>query len=614
MAVACKNVGGRGKKYLAGPEISAQVVGSEKKAEDRVGILGKNVGLTAPNEDLPPRGTLGFRVQAYGYMKWSQLFTPRQLLSLLTFTKYIQHAHQEMLRLGYQPEQAKAVVSYLGLIGSGVAGVSSTVCTWQNNWEVTKGLTPIPAFPMVWDFSELNTVTADQGWSMILKWQLEALGLLVSTGNPVSVFRGSATSMPIFSDGYFDAVITDPPYYDNIPYAALSDFFYVWLKRSIGSLYSEHFASELTPKKTEVVADPVRFGGKERAWAAYEDMLTRAFSEAHRVLKPNAPMICVYAHKSAAGWSSLVNALRKARFSVVEAWPVETEKRSRRRAQKSAALASTIFIVTRRRDQLETGQYDLIKNRIVDTVKERVEMLWGEGVTGADLVIAALGAGLSWYSRFDRVEYSNGEEVPTIKFFEEVEGIVHELILERLGLHKAGVSAVDKLTRMYVLWRYAYGQSEVPSGEAIVFGYAQNVELDGVGGLAGGTKALLEKKSNKYRLLDYSERGQSSKLGLAELNEKAPIIDTLHRILWLMDNQPGKLAEYLDESRPNMDLLKMVAQVLGSPALKGTDKESSVQEKVALEKLLSHWSALVENKLTGERVQLSLSDFQGGLA
>ena len=174
-------------------------------------------------------------------------------------------------------------------------------------------------------------------------------------GQRVEVQRTSATQLPDH-DNHFDAVITDPPYYDNISYADLSDFFYVWLKRSVGFLFEEHFAGELTPKKREAIVAPYRYGGDKRAARAfYEHEMAAAFAEAHRVLKPGAPLVCVYAHKTTLGWATLVEALRQARFTITEAWPLDTEMPERSIGQGTASLASSIFLVARRRDADASG-------------------------------------------------------------------------------------------------------------------------------------------------------------------------------------------------------------------------------------------------------------------
>jgi putative DNA methylase len=424
------------------------------------------------------------------------------------------------------------------------------------------------------------------------------------------VFRGSATALPR-PDASFDAVITDPPYYDNVPYADISDFFFVWLKRTIGHLYPEHFATDGTPKKNEAVADAVRHGGnKEKARRAYEEMMAQSFAEANRVLKPGGQMTVVYAHKTTLGWSTLVDALRQAGFTVTEAWPLDTEMKSRLRGMESAALASSIFLIARKRDGAVTGSYeDEVRPELEKIVRERVDSLWKMGITGADLVIAAVGAGLRAFTRFSRVEYANGEEVPAEKFLAEVEGVVLETLLEKIfGMTGSGVAAVDGPSRFYVLWRYAYKAAEMDAGEAIVFTYGQNVELDGQKGLSNGRHALIEKKKGKYRLRDFTERGEDEKLGLpdeSQVRKPVPLIDTLHRILWLVENQPRNLNRFLDEARPDRERLRLVAQALAGTALEGGQTSSLSQgttaaEQAALKKLVANWRVLIDQRLAAD--------------
>jgi putative DNA methylase len=414
-----------------------------------------------------------------------------------------------------------------------------------------------------------------------------------------------------WADGSFDAVITDPPYYDNVPYADISDFFYVWLKRTIGHLYPAHFATELTPKKKEAVAEPVRHeGSREAAKAAYEEMMAESFREAGRVLKPGGQLTVVYAHKTTLGWSTLVDALRRAGFIVTEAWPLDTEKPGRLRAQESAALASSIFLVARKRDGEGTGSYeDEVRPELEKIVRERVDSLWKMGITGADLVIAAVGAGLRAFTRFLRVEYHSGEEVPAEKFLAEVEGVVLETLLEKIfGMAGCGVAAVDGPSRFYVLWRYAYKAAEMEAGEAIVFTYGQHVELDGQNGLSSGRNALVEKKKGKYRLRDFTERGEDEKLGLLEDGgAPAPLIDALHRILWLVENQPRNLNRFLDEARPDRERLRLVAQALAGTALAGKKDDgpehtvaTTAAEQAALKKLVANWRALIDQRLAAD--------------
>jgi putative DNA methylase len=317
-------------------------------------------------------------------------------------------------------------------------------------------------------------------------------------------------------------------------------------------------------------------------------------------------MIIVYAHKTTLGWATLVDALRRAGFTVTEAWPLDTEYGGHLKAG-TASLSSSIFLVSHKRDGSRTGSYEqTVHPELEAIVRERVDTLWDQGVSGADLVIACVGAGLSAFTRFARVEYANGEGVPAKNFLAEVETVVLDSILARLSKEVGGnggrhsLAGVDTATRFYILWRYTYKNVELDAGEAIIFANGTHVELDGPTGLSGGARALLEKKKAKYRLLDFTERGGNDKLGLPdETGPPVPLIDALHRTLWLMENEPRSLAEFLREAGPNRDQMRLVAQALAGPALKGSELAgvSPSTEQSALAKLTANWRSVIEDNV-----------------
>jgi len=610
MAVVCTQPGERGKVYLAVDEVPPAIWPDDEAVWQRIRVLETETAthlggpLTGPDEEIITDAKGSAWVIQYGMERFGDLFTPRQLLALLTFSRQVRAAHSEMLRQGYSDEQVKAMVAYMAMTLDRVAQQGGSLARWDSSTETLPGVFGRQALPMVWDFAETNPVGSALGsWESALMWTSAVARKAATVETVGKVFRGSAAQLP-FEANNFDAIVTDPPYYDNVAYADLSDFFYVWLKRSVGFLYPEHFSSLLTPKKSEAVADATRHeGDRERAARVYEEMMAQAFVEAGRVLKPGAPLVIVYAHKTTLGWATLVDALREAGFVVTEAWPLDTEMGARIRAMDTASLASSIFLVARRREGSETGSYEReVRPELQRIVRERVERLWAQGVTGADLVIACVGAGLRAFTRFARVEYANGEPVPADSFLTEVEGAVLEALLEKLfGVSRAGVGSVDPATRFYVLWRYAYRHATIDAGEAIVFAYPQRVELDGPGGLTAGGNPLMEKRKSKYRLRDFTERGEDENLGLPHGGEISSLIDVLHRLLWLVEHRPALLPAYLDEARPDVERLRLVAQTLAGQTLAGNSNDGGRSlvaargaEASALRKLTTNWRTLIE--------------------
>ena len=585
--------------------------------------LCNSAGITVPSESVPSLDSFTCKTHLYGLATWESLFTARQLISLLTFAAEIKNAHKAIYEISANAELAVAVSTLLACVLDKQADFNSSLCVLKADGG--RGIVHTfgrQALPMVWDFAEANPLCEEIAcWTSSLKEVVINIQLL-DLERPADVRRGSALALP-YETGQFDAIVTDPPYYDNVSYANLSDFFYVWLRRSVGQFYPEHFATDLTPKKSEAVAETSRNGGnKAKAREQYEAMMFAAFQQAERVLKPSGIMVVVYAHKTTLGWTTLVDSLRCAGFSVIEAWPLDTETSGRLLAQGNAALATSIFLVTRKRDGIKVGSYDdEVRPELESIVRERVETLWDMGISGADLVIASVGAGLRAFTRFARVEYANGEEVPAERFLTEVETVVLETILTRLSKEVGGnggqysLASLDNASRFYVLWRYTYGAAELDAGEAIIFANGTHVELDGQHGLAGGNHAMIEKKKSKYRLRDYAERGENDTLGLpAENGQAAPLVDMLHRTLWLMEKQPMELGAFLSEAQPNREQLRLVAQALGGPALKGGEMDdiSPTAELSALGKLTANWQSLIENAAltTGEREEKKVGQKQ----
>lgn len=606
MAVVCTRRGKQGKVYLSADELNPALLPDDAAIRRRIEQLCAETGLTVPDEAIFTGDSRAFFSHLYGLDTFGRLFTSRQILMLLSFCKWVNNVYAEMLRSNVDEGLARAINSYLAFGVSKVANRSSALGIWDSGYEKLASPVARGTLPMTWDFPESNPLGEGSGnWEDNLRFTIDALVAAQNTGHKsADVLRTNAqrSNLP---DGYYDAVVTDPPYYDNIPYSHLSDYFYVWLKRSIGFLYPEHFSGEITPKKQEAVAEPARFkGDRRKAREQYEQMMQNAFNEAHRVLKPEAPLVCVYAHKTTAGWSALTTSLRKARFVITEAWPLDTELKTGYRGLR-ASFASSIFMVARRREHDAIGNYVRdVRPQLHAIVKERVGTLRALGISGADLVIACVGAGLRAYTQYARVELPNGDELDASAFLDEVQRAVLEVILaDVMGVEEAGVSAVDKISQYYVLARYQYGMAAVDFDEANVLARGVGVELDGPRALTSGPNPLVKKTKTTIEWRDYRARGADEHLGLLD-GQEAPLIDVLQRLLWLNDNHPANIPKFLMEARPDVARLKLVAEALGGKGLAaepspGAARDERTEEQKAIGRLLPAWRRVVEEQVQG---------------
>ena len=557
------------------------------------------------------QGKLRDQLPSYGVEHYRELFTSRQLLVLFTLVKHIRLAHAEMLDKGMTEDRACALATYFAMAFGRLSNSFNKFCRWKPRDQITiPAVGDRQALKMVYDFPEINPFADTAGClPFALSNEVYCIRYLTEVHTSAVVARGNAEKL-LYDDETFDAVITDPPYYSSIYYADLSAFFYVWLKRIVGDLYPEHFTLPAPPKRREAVAQPSEHDGDtERANEHYHNLMRRSFVEARRVLKPGAPLVCVYAHRTTEGWATLIRALVDAGLTVTEAWPIQTESRSRMNTLGAAALSDSIFFVARRREEATTAEYETeVEPELHRIARERVVTLWanGKGIGGADLLMAAVGAGLRAYTKFANVEYANGEPMPAEQYLREVEGVVLDVMLEEIfDLRGAAVGSVDSLTRFYVLWRFTYRESSIEAGDAYVFCYPQGIEIDGPLGISGPPPSLVEKSGSKFRVRNYEERGHDEELGMGTDGQPAPLIDVLHRLLWLIDNRPNELQTFLKETRPNVEQLRLITQALCAPVLGRPEAKDATPttELGALSKLTANWRSLVEGAAFSQEIE-----------
>ncbi|MCJ7635760.1 hypothetical protein MUP77_25630, partial [Candidatus Bathyarchaeota archaeon] len=424
---------------------------------------------------------------------------------------------------------------------------------------------------MVWDYIELNPFT-DVGWHNMQDWVervIEHCSQIPVSASVPTISQASATSIQ-FPPDYFDAVITDPPYYDNVPYSYLSDFFYVWLKRSIGHLYPELFSTPLTPKSKEIVAYSNGKGGWEGGKKFFEDMLKKSFLEIYRVLKPNGIAVIVYAHKSTAGWETLVNSLLDSGLVITAAWPIHTEMGGRLRAMESAALSSSIYIVARKFQKVKIGVYKDVKEELQDFLCMKMDLLWKEGVSGADFLISAIGASVMVFGKYEQVLRENAV-VRADVMLEDVRRIVTDYAVKQV-LHNGFAAEISNLTRFYLLWRWSYGGAILPFDDARKLSQSTLVDLSHEW---SRPNSVIKKQKENICLLGPQDRSLEE---IASL-EKKDLIDVLHMALLLWQKGDRKaLVDLLSETGfGSKDSFYRVAQAISETLPKESQEKKLIE-------------------------------------
>lgn len=414
---------------------------------------GKQGLCPVPDEPLPPIGTLGFRVQRYGMSQWRDLFTARQLVSLVTLAR---HARS----VGAKPEH-----ELLALSISKLAERNNSICDWMVDVECPGHLYTQQVVPPAWDFAEAAPLGGSSG-SFELTVDSTATNAVAchtfqSRCGTVSQVDAAELQLP---DESVDIYFTDPPYYDAVPYSDLSDFFFVWLKR----MFVDHpllcdpfdIHNPLTPKDREVVQDASKcFNGATKNAGFFEARMALAFQQGCRVLKHDGLGCVVFAHKTTEGWEALLAGMIGGGWVITASWPIATERSARMRARDSAALESSVHLICRPRPKdAEVGDWADVLRQLPRRVGDWMERLQGEGVRGADLVFACIGPALETFSRFARVETADGREVALAEFLEKVWEVVGRSALSQvLGTSEArarngAVGAVEEDARLTALF------------------------------------------------------------------------------------------------------------------------------------------------------------------
>lgn len=567
--------------------------------QETIDELFRDVPYGPIDEPLPPQGSLGFRVQLYGFLNWRQLFTPRQLLAAGVFLK---HTRAAILRIREtDPEHAEALAVYLTVIFGRFIDYCSQQCSWEPSDGEVKHTIAGYKLPMIWDFAEANPLSErDRYYAGGIRAVSDSVGAFMKTAamaaSTPTVRCVSSLSAELRDQ---DLCFTDPPYYNAIPYADLMAFFRIWQKRIIGDFDSTFREVFERPSPTwdsetedgELIDDPSRHGGNaEASRATYERGMARTFARSLQALKPDGRMVVVFANKEVDAWQSLIAALIRSGAVVTASWPIQTEMVNKV-TQKRANLSTSVWIVCRKRDPAVSfgWEHQVLANMRTILFNPREELggknilryFFDLHVRGADFLWAALGPALAAYSAHPFVKKTAGGNMDVKEFLDEVRKLVLHFALGSLkgfddlqtqGDH--GDVVLDPVTQYYLLHREAFSFDPVLAGVCILYANAcgkTDRELQMVwnvleqgGKKKGGRKKASDEgadsedesgeilnsnaKADKYQLVPWLDRVKDETLGDNKPNQPAPLIDKLHRLMHLLrQNRGGDVQALYDQ-------------------------------------------------------------------
>lgn len=587
-------------------------------------------------------------IRNYGITEWMQCFNPRQLLTLITYVEIINEA-KTIIRADYDWEKAETISTYLALVFDRCMDRNCRLGRWHPSRAIFEAASAQHALNIMWNYPEVNG--ANTLWESckvdvtdIYTRLCNLLGTkITSTGIPgieqhnpktIKINSASADNLIHITDKSVDAVITDPPYYGTIPYADISDFFYVWLKRTLGDIFPELFYLELTDKDREAVANPSRFRNmgdnpEKLANQDYEAKMAMAFAEYHRVLRDDGVMTVQFNHKDSGAWDVLAKSLIDAGFEITASWAVSTENPQNLHQAQKNAVSSTVLLVCRKRDpNAEQAWWDDVRidvrNIVFEKAPELEKCLTEDSRPAADrvadpqrrikppginLCLSAFGSALSVFTKYSSILDSAGNQVEPKAAFEEVRQAVVEYRLQKL-LEGKDFNGIDPLTQWYILAWDTFEAREFPFDEARQLALA--VGGFDVSDLVKKHK-LLDSASGYCKLLTPQQRLKKRAFSVTDTEFSARyLVDGLHAIIALYQEE--------DNTEPVRRFLKNTGLVSNDlfmrtfeVALKvipriGDEKKRLPEEKA----LLDLWLAMDEIKAKVSYVQPEIPFNEGG--
>ena len=464
-----------------------------------------------------PKKLTGGTVYIYGLDEWWKLFTPRQLVALTTFSDLLgevrERVRADALAIGIKDDPmplhhggsgaaayADAVATYLAFVVDRAADRWSAIATWQKIGEKIRNTFARQAIPMVWDYAEVNPFSGSSGnWIGHVAWVQKAVAAAPSRGVGEVLQRDASARV---ADVSCPVVCTDPPYYDNIWYADLSDFFYVWLRRNVGEIWPDETATLLTPKSEEIIANPYRAGSKEDAKKHFEDGIAKVLRQIAAFQNPRFPATVFYAYKQqeskqggvvSTGWETFLQGLVDAGLRITATWPVRTERQGKL-GKDAAMLASSVVIACRPRPAnapLATRRelLDVLQSELPDAVR----LLQDQAIAPVDMAQSAIGPGMEVFSRYARVLEADGTPMRVRTGL----ALINEALEEVLSSEE---TEFDGDTRWALTWYEQFGDDPAPFGDAETLSKAKNTSVAGV--VQAGIAAS---KAGKVRLMTRDE-------------------------------------------------------------------------------------------------------------
>ena len=463
---------------------------------------GDLIDLAGARSDLRlgpiPANPRDFKTPNYGMVDWEGLFTDRQLLAMSTFSNLLVDVRSVIERdavLAGLPNDdrpireggvgpiayADAVVTYLALVVDRCADYWSTICSWHAPNSQIRETFARQAIPMTWDFVETNPFSGKMAsWDSMLNTTVRSIPTLASSGIASVAQRDASARITEVGEC---VISTDPPYYDNISYADLSDFFYVWLRKNLASVWPDECATLLTPKAEELIANPYRAGSKSAAHEHFESGMQEVFTEAAKNADPRFPATIFYAFKAtesteagviSTGWETFLYGLLVAGYTITATWPMRTELANRMIASGANALASSIVLACRPR---EVSAPMATRSEFIVSLKEEmvpaVRILQLENIAPVDLAQSAIGPGIAIFSRYAKVVEADGSEM-TVR---TALSLINEILSEILSGEE---SEFDADTRFALTWFEQYGHNPAPFGDADLLARAKDTTVAGV--------------------------------------------------------------------------------------------------------------------------------------